>query len=219
MLEAEQKFMAENGMSSKKALEYVFQWQSEGKYEQAQKGCEEILKFFPDNHEVQMLLNKIQDKLGAEAIPDEENQETPASLQKRKGVLDKAEGILNVISPLKKSSSSQNSLPGIEQPKDKERILAALSYVWFIALLAIFLKRDSAFVQHHAWQSIVLFLFISLAKPFVFTPLVGTFGFLAFGVQMITIVLLAGAAFLAYNGKWFKIPFLYSFSQTVRNLF
>lgn len=215
MQDAEIKFMAENGMSSKKALEYVFDWQRSGQLAQAKKGCEEILRFFPENHEVKIILKKINDELDAKKVPDE-NVETPESLQKRKGVMDKAEGILNVISPKK---SSQESLPGIEKPKDNERILAALSYVWIISLIAIFLKRDSSFVQFHAWQGLVLFLCISLFKTFLVTPLIGYNGFLTLAFQILFAVLMVGPALMAYAGRWIKIPLIHSLSQSLRNLF
>lgn len=217
MTEAERKFMAENGMSSHKALEYVFQWQSEGKMEQAKKGCEEILKFFPENAEVTAILKKINAELDAKNIPDEEPQETPQSLQERKGILNKAEGILNVISP--KKPSPQNTLPGIEKPQDKDRILAALSYFWIISLIAIFLKRDSEFVQHHAWQGLVIFLLLTVAKMFFFTPFLGINGFLTLGMQLVAVSLMVFPALGAYTGQWLKIPVIYKLSQNLRSLF
>ncbi len=46
-------------------------------------------------------------------------------------------------------------------PEDitKNKELAALSYLWIFSLIILVARRDSEFVQHHARQGLILFLF------------------------------------------------------------
>ena len=51
---------------------------------------------------------------------------------------------------------------------NQRNLLAALSYVWFICLAILFLKRDDAFIHGHAKNGTALFV---LSLAWIFPPL------------------------------------------------
>lgn len=50
-------------------------------------------------------------------------------------------------------------------PQDRERELAALSYLWIFSVIVLFSKRENIFIQHHARQGFVLFILSLLLWP------------------------------------------------------
>ena len=98
-----------------------------------------------------------------------------------------------------------------EDKKDVEdnKVLAAISYLWILCLVPLFLKRDSKFAQFHAKQGLIMFL-IELAGSLVFWfPLFG---------QVLALALLLVALFAAYkalNGEWYKLPYVYDWSKKI----
>ncbi|PIZ74533.1 hypothetical protein COY07_00435 [Candidatus Peregrinibacteria bacterium CG_4_10_14_0_2_um_filter_43_11] len=58
------------------------------------------------------------------------------------------------------------SVPSQDIEKNKE--LAALSYLWIFSLIILVARRDSTFIQFHARQGVVLFLLSVLLWPFDF---------------------------------------------------
>lgn len=220
-----QKFEKENGMSVDAAFEMVQKWYEEGKKEEAKKGCEEIFRFFPD-HEGARELFPVPKK---EEIQKEEKSllEEPSSHkkeEKKAGVLD---GLKKEFShqkekfkELSSSTGSQNSLPEMGSIKDEDKILAAFGYAWYFAIIPLFLKRDSSFIQFHAWQGIVLTVFFTLLNIIFLGALAFVFsGFIHFILTMIAVLIYAVSAYAAYKGKWFKIPIVHSFSEKLQKLF
>lgn len=56
---------------------------------------------------------------------------------------------------------------------EHERYTAALSYVWILCLYTLLFKRQSAFIQFHAKQGLVIFVVEILSFVFLFfAPLV-----------------------------------------------
>ena len=98
-----------------------------------------------------------------------------------------------------------------EDKKDIEdnKVLAAISYLWILCLVPLFLKRDSKFAQFHAKQGLVLFV-IELVGSLVFWfPLFGQV--LMLGLFVVAIF----GAYKAISGEWYKIPFVYDLSKKV----
>lgn len=79
----------------------------------------------------------------------------------------------------------------------EDRLFGALAYLWIVSVVLYILKRDSAFVQFHAKQGVVLFILSSFlwAIP-LFNWLLNTAVF---------IVIIIGF-FQAWNGTEWRIP-------------
>lgn len=60
--------------------------------------------------------------------------------------------------------NTESSIPA--QDIEKNRTLAALSYLWAFSLIVALARRDSPFVQLHARQGLVLFVISVLLWPF-----------------------------------------------------
>jgi uncharacterized membrane protein len=93
---------------------------------------------------------------------------------------------------------------------EPNRGLAALSYVWVLFLIPLLLKRDSKFVQFHAKQGLVLFVIEFIVSLIIWIPLFGW-------VLMLAIIILAVAGIIkAYNGEYWKMPYIYKWSEKIK---
>ncbi len=67
-------------------------------------------------------------------------------------------------------------IPANETPEQRDirenKDMAAFSYIWIMSVLIYFSRKDSAFIQYHSKQGIVLFL---LTIPVSFIPVVGKY--------------------------------------------
>ncbi len=66
--------------------------------------------------------------------------------------------------------SSPETPDSIDIQKNKD--IAAFSYIWIMSVLIYFSRKDSKFVHHHSKQGIVLFL---MTIPLSFIPYVGQY--------------------------------------------
>lgn len=238
MSEAETRFAAENGMTPEDAWGFILRWREEGKIDQVQRGCQEILRFFPDHQGAAGILAEIQ--LPAEAAQAPEATEVPEQqpvqqekssnslLGKIRATVQEQRHKFQEMSPKSAPSSDvSQKIPGITLPNDSEKLLGALSYFWIFVIVPLLIKRDSQFVQFHAWQGLVLtggFLLISvlfkiITGPFRFGTGSGTLGFFAmfdFVRLVLAVVIYAWAIYNAYSGKWVRIPVVYNFSERLR---
>lgn len=90
-------------------------------------------------------------------------------------------------------------------PTTDRNLLAAVSYVWILCLVMLVVKKNDAFVQHHARQGVILFL-MSLVG---FIPVVG---------WILWVLAVAGmvVGFIkAWQGKEYQIPYVYGWSQKI----
>ncbi len=85
-------------------------------------------------------------------------------------------------------------------------IAAAISYFWIVGLIFFFVEKKNRFVRFHAMQALLYGIAITVVAivldylPYVF--FVGSLLHLAWVIGAIY------AAVQAYNGKWFKLPFV-----------
>jgi uncharacterized membrane protein len=87
--------------------------------------------------------------------------------------------------------------------------VAALSYVWVLCFVPLFLKRDSKFAQFHAKQGLLLFA-IEMFGVFVFwIPILGWLLFVA-----VTVLAIMGVI-RALSGEWWEMPYIYNWSQKI----
>jgi len=79
---------------------------------------------------------------------------------------------------------------------EKNKALAAVSYLWIVSLVLLLVKKDSPFVQFHAKQGFVLFI-ISIILGFI--PFLGILNLVVIVLELIGLI-------SALQGKWRKLP-------------
>lgn len=98
--------------------------------------------------------------------------------------------------------NNQSLNPDIE----KNKTIAAGGYLWILCLIPLLIKQKSKFAQFHAKQGLVLF-------GLSFATIVPFFGQI---LLLVLIIVSATAAVKAYNGEWWKIPFVYDLSKKIK---
>lgn len=93
---------------------------------------------------------------------------------------------------------------------DSNKALAAISYIWILFLIPLFLKRDSKFVQHHAKQGLILFIIEVLISFVMWIPIIGQLLFL---IALITAII---GFIKAINGELWEAPVLYNWSKKIK---
>jgi len=94
-----------------------------------------------------------------------------------------------------------------EQLKDivENKDVAASSYFLVLSPILLLTRKDSAFIQHHARQSLALLLI------FIFLWILGSF-YILFKWSTIGVFFIAFVSFIqTINGKYYKIPYIYDF--------
>ena len=89
---------------------------------------------------------------------------------------------------------------------EDEKLLAAVSYFWVLALLILVSKRDSEYVTFHAKQGTVLF-FTSLFLWLI--PRVGL------GLEVVVFLLMLLGFRKALDGEEYPIPFVFEIAEKV----
>jgi uncharacterized membrane protein len=90
--------------------------------------------------------------------------------------------------------------PQAANPNDdvqKNKVLAAVSYLYIASLIILLVKKDSPFVQFHAKQGFVLFIAAIICG---FIPIVGWL------LNIVVFVAVLVGLVSALNGKWYKMP-------------
>lgn len=89
---------------------------------------------------------------------------------------------------------------------EKNKLMAAISYIFIVSLIVLLVKKDSPFAQFHAKQGFVLFI-VSLICGFV--PVLGWL--LNIVIFVMAIVGIVSAA----QGKWYKMPLVSSLAEKI----
>ena len=100
----------------------------------------------------------------------------------------------------KKNTNSKNSK---KLDVELNKAVAALSYLWILFLVPLLLKRNSEFAQFHAKQGLVLFI----GSLLTIIPVIGLI------LSLVLIVISVISIVKTLNGEWFKIPFVYEWSE------
>jgi len=93
--------------------------------------------------------------------------------------------------------------------KDAEEnaMIACLSYIWFLFLIPLFLKRKSKFAQHHAKQGLILFIGEVIIMLIWWFPIVGQVLFL------LAVFISVMGIYKCLEGEYWKIPWLHQFAE------
>ncbi|MBI3336516.1 hypothetical protein HYZ98_03040 [Candidatus Peregrinibacteria bacterium] len=99
--------------------------------------------------------------------------------------------------------TNPSSVPVKNDDVEKNKDVAAFSYVWVMSVIVYLVRRDSAFVRFHATQAMILFV---LSIPIWFIPYIGRY---------LELLILAAAVLgfmAAAQGEWKKLPLVGRFS-------
>jgi uncharacterized membrane protein len=109
------------------------------------------------------------------------------------------------------SDSTDNQMQGTEVRDGK--FFAVISYISFLCILALLLKKENKFALFHAKQGLVLFVFESCAFIISIIPFLGwilrTIGFAVF-----FLVSLWGI-FMALRGSYVRIPVVSKIAEKI----
>lgn len=96
--------------------------------------------------------------------------------------------------------------PGASDDVEKNKVLAAISYLWIVSLIILLVKKDSPFAQFHAKQGFVLFI---AAIVFGFIPLIGML------LNLVVFVFALIGLISALQGKWRKLPLIAPIAEKI----
>lgn len=107
--------------------------------------------------------------------------------------------------PSKKTNNNSFNKTDVEKNKQ----IAALSYVWILCLVPLLGKRDSEFAQFHAKQGLVLFAIEIIASLFILFPIFGQL--IMIGLLVVSVI----GIVKTLNGERWKIPVIYEWSKKI----
>lgn len=99
--------------------------------------------------------------------------------------------------------------PATPNPADdvqKNKALAAISYIYIASLIILLVKKDSPFAQFHAKQGFVLFIAALICG---FVPILGWL--LSIVILVMAIIGIVSAA----QGKWYKMPLVSQLAEKI----
>lgn len=98
-----------------------------------------------------------------------------------------------------------------EEIKDAEanKMVAALSYIWILCLVPLFLKRDSKFAQFHAKQGLMLFVVEIVGGLVFWIPLFG------WALAMALFLLSIYSIVQVLEGKYWEIPTIGEYAKKI----
>jgi fumarate reductase subunit D len=103
--------------------------------------------------------------------------------------------------------SSINAVP--DKDIENNKVIAAISYLWILCLVPLFLKRSSKFAQFHAKQGLMLFIVEIIGVLIYFIPVIGLLLFI------ITLILAVMGIMSAMQGKYWEMPILGKYAKTI----
>lgn len=86
---------------------------------------------------------------------------------------------------------------------DNDKLYAAVAYISLLSIVVFLLKRNNEYVAFHARQGIILFI----ASLVWWIPILG------WVVVALAYIFMVIGFLKAYEGDWFKIPFVHQLSE------
>ncbi len=113
-------------------------------------------------------------------------------------------------------ADSQTGQPQSNPPPaaSDRNLMAALSYVWILSIVMLFVKKDDAYVKFHAKQGLVLFLISIVSSMLYVFPFIGWF--LGWILWLAVVILMLVGFIQAIQGKEYKLPLVYAWSQMIK---
>jgi len=151
--ETQDKFYKENWIAITDAISHIQKWTSEKNFQSAENWIKELKNFLSDSDEVKNLEKELFE------MKNSQSSEAKAVVNSEK-------------------SPEWNSNSTISDEEKSEKFMAALSYVSYLVIVPLLLKKDSQLCQHHwkQWLVIVIIFFIlwTIANflPFIWSAMV-----------------------------------------------
>lgn len=109
---------------------------------------------------------------------------------------------------------SEESTPASTvKPKSDSNLLAAISYLWILSVIILFVKKDDDFVTFHAKQGTVLFG-VSVILAIVGVPLI-FLGPLILLINLAIFIAVIIGFVQAISGKRYKIPVVGNLAEKI----
>lgn len=186
--ELQDNFNKENWMSITDAVQHVKDWIKDKNFPTAESWILEIEKFAPELEELAWLKEDLRRAKSANVEDSAKNLDIKTE---------------EVVKSIKDNFS------------DDEKLIAAMSYLWFLAIVPLVLRRDSALCQHHwkQWLILAIFFFfmitISNFLPFLWWML-NSF------ISILQIVVAIYWWWQAYNAKMWLAPWIWDFMKKLK---
>lgn len=215
MTDQKQAFEQKNGMAIEKAWEMIEKWISEGNIADAKAGVQEILNFFPEDTKAQFIFQKSEQEI--RSAFEQAQAQTLSPEPQKKSMTQKAQQQVEKMKQM--NSGNEGDLRG--HLEDADKLLGAGCYLHLFVILPLMMKKDSEFVQFHAWQGLVLSVIFTGIHFLlgIFSPLGFFFRFLQFFIGLAFLGLYIWGSYQAYQGVWNRLPGIYDISVRVRKLF
>jgi uncharacterized membrane protein len=114
--------------------------------------------------------------------------------------------------PTKKSSTKTENKNAIAHD---DKVIAAVGYIWVLFTVPLLLKRDNTYVQHHAKQGLILFLFEVAVILLGWLPVLGWFIIMPIGM-LAAIILAVLGVINALQGNLWEMPFLAKYAKKIK---
>lgn len=97
---------------------------------------------------------------------------------------------------------------------NKEKVFAALAYLWVLVVIPLALRHKSEFIHFHLRQGVMLFVLELALALFGTVPLLGwLFGKV---LMAMAIILCLMGAYNALQGKFWRLPWLADYAEELR---
>lgn len=113
------------------------------------------------------------------------------------------------LEPQPELQTKDEKLSNEQLDVEENKYIAVFSYLSFLFIIPLFLKRESPFCQKHAKQGLVWFTFQLITSIFYFIPIINIF----YGLIILTITL--NSFIQTMLGKYWRIPFLYKWAEKI----
>ncbi len=105
----------------------------------------------------------------------------------------------------------EKQTPTSKKDIEENKYVAMLSYLWFLFLIPLFLKKNSKFCMFHAKQGLVLFISWMAIAVIGVIPFIGWL--IAFIGFVLLIILVIVGIIKSLNGEYWKMPVLGEYAE------
>jgi len=98
--------------------------------------------------------------------------------------------------------------------QNKNRIFAAVSYLWILVLIPILYKRDNEFIMFHARQGLVVLIASFFSSLISWIPSLGYYLSMIAGLGLAVLALLG--IINALDGKQWEMPILGKYAKKIK---
>jgi len=105
-------------------------------------------------------------------------------------------------------NENMKNTPG-DKDIENNKVIAAMSYLWILCLVPLFLRRGSKFAQFHAKQGLMLFIVEIIGWLIFWIPVIGWL------LIIILIVFAVMGIVMSLDGKFWEMPILGKYAAKI----